>query len=61
MDMSNLGFDEALARLMQTKPDDLADAQARVAKRGREIRRNVRQQEDLIEAGGRIFSKPFRP
>jgi hypothetical protein len=30
MDMSNLGFDEALARLIQTDPEEVADAVERM-------------------------------
>ncbi len=61
MDMSNLGFDEALARLIQTDPQELADFHARVAKESEEVTRHVEQQTEDIRSGGRRFRKPFRP
>ena len=59
MDISDLGFDESLARFMQVKPLELASAHERVVKRGQEIRENVEQQKNLIASGGREFKKPF--
>ena len=58
-DISDLGFDEALARFMQTKPLELESASERVARRGSEIRDNVSKQRDAIDSGGRTFKKPF--
>jgi hypothetical protein len=59
MDISDLGFDEALARFMQVMPSELESASERVAKRGSEIRNNVIKQKNIIGTGGREFKKPF--
>jgi hypothetical protein len=59
MDISDLGFDESLARFMQAKPIELASAHERISAYSQEIRQNVAKQKGLIDAGGREFKKPF--
>lgn len=61
MDMSNLGFDEALARLIQTDPEELTGMRERVAKEAEDVARYVEEQTADIRDGGRRFRKPFRP
>lgn len=61
MDMSNIGFDEALARLIQTDPKELADVHERVARDAEEIERDAKKHFKDIRAGGRNFKRPFRP
>ena len=61
MDLSNLGFDEALGRFIQTDPKELADVHERVAKDAEEIERDAKEHFRDIRAGGRRFKRPFRP
>ncbi|MFN3818539.1 MAG: hypothetical protein ACK4R0_06030 [Blastomonas sp.] len=61
MDMSNLGFDEALARLIQTDPKEIANLHERVAKDAKEIESDAKEHFDDIKSGGRRFKRPFRP
>lgn len=61
MGMSNLGFDEALARLIQTSPRELADFHGQLAKRAEEIEKDVEKQFADIKSGDRKFTRPFRP
>lgn len=61
MDLSNLSFDEALARFIQTDPKELADIHERVAKDAEEIERDAKEHFSDIRAGGRRFKRPFRP
>jgi hypothetical protein len=61
MKMSNLGFDEALSRLIQTDPKELADFHERVAKDAEDIERDAKGHFRDIERGGRrTFKRPFR-
>ena len=61
MDISNLGFDEALARLINTDPRQIADEHARVAGRIERVKRDVENQRRVIASGGRKFKRTFRP
>jgi len=61
MDAPSFGFDELLARLIQTDPSELADAHERVVKEAKAIERYVEEQREKIKSGGRQFHKPFRP
>lgn len=60
MDLSNLGFDEALARFIQTDPKDLADVHERVAREAEEFERDAKEHFNDIKSGGRKFKRPFR-
>lgn len=61
MDMSNLGFDEALARLINTDPTEFAAMNEQVDRRVEKVKKDVERQQKLVAAGGRIFKRPFRP
>ena len=61
MDLSNLGFDEALARFIQTDPREVADVHERVARDAGEIERDAKKHFNDIRTGGRNFKRPFRP
>jgi len=59
--LSNLSFDEALTRLIQTDPTELVEIHERVAKDAEKIERNAKEHFSDIRAGGRRFKRPFRP
>lgn len=61
MDMSNLGFDEALARLINADPRELAAMNEQVDRRVEKVKLDVEQQRKLIATGGRTFKRTFRP
>jgi len=61
MDMSNHDFDEALARLIQTDPKELAGLHERVTTDAKEIESDAKKHFDDIKSGGRRFKRPFRP
>jgi hypothetical protein len=56
-----LGFKQAIARLIQSVPDDIADVGRRVARDAEEIERDTTDQFRDIKSGGRSFKRPFRP
>ena len=60
MDMSDLGFDEALARLIQTAPEEVADEAARLKREQEEVKAYVEERRDSIERGARRSSRRFR-
>ncbi len=61
MDYSNMAFDEALARLIQTDPEDLADHKDRVEQRVGATKRSVEEAREQIRRGGqREPTKRFR-
>lgn len=60
MDMSDLGFDEALARLIQTDPKEAQDAADSVRRDDEEARRYVEERRDSIERGARRSRARFR-
>jgi hypothetical protein len=61
MDYSDMGFDEALARLIQTDPKELSDHKERVEQRAGATKRNVEEAREEIRRGGqREPRKRFR-
>lgn len=61
MDLSKMDFDEALARLIQTDPEELADHKERVEKRVGATKRNVEETREQVRRGGqREPGKRFR-
>ena len=60
MDMSNLGFDEALARLIQTDPKEIEDAADSVKRDDKEVREYVQERRESIAKGARRTSHRFR-
>jgi len=59
-DMSDLGFDEALARLIQTDKKELMDAKERVDKEVNEVGKYVEERRESIQKGARRTGKRFR-
>jgi hypothetical protein len=60
VDLSNLGFDEALARLIQTEPDQVADAVERINREEEEVREYVEERRSSIRKGARRTRHRFR-
>lgn len=60
MDMSDLGFDEALARLIQTDPKEAQDAADSVKRDAEGVRKYVEERSDSIERGARRSRSRFR-
>ena len=60
MDMSDLGFDEALARLIQTDPQEAEEAADSVKRGDQEARKYVKERDDSIERGARRSRARFR-
>lgn len=58
--ISDLGFDEALARFIQTDNKELADAKDRIEKDDEEARQYVKERRDSIEKGARRTGSRFR-
>lgn len=58
--LSGMPFDEAFARLLQTKPEEMADAHEKVRKRQEEIAREADAIEAEIKRGARPAGKRFR-
>jgi hypothetical protein len=53
-------FEEVVARLLQTAPEELDDALARVRRKQAEVRKGVEQINRDIERGFRTEGKKFR-
>ena len=60
MDMSNIGFDEALARLIQTDPAEAEAAAESVRRDDEEARKYVKERSDSIARGARRSRTRFR-
>jgi hypothetical protein len=60
MDMSNIGFDEALARFIQTDPAEAEAAAESVRREDEEVRKYVKERSDSIERGARRSRARFR-
>lgn len=61
IDISDLGFDEALTRFIQANPKELEDHHSRVVDRAEEIERDATEHFKDIKSGGRRAKRPFRP
>ena len=59
-EVSDLGFEEALARLMQTDPEELAAEVEAVKDKDREIAAYVEERRDSIGRGARRTKHRFR-
>jgi hypothetical protein len=59
-ELSGMPFDEAIARLLQTNPKEVADEIAQVKARQEEVRTNVKEAERYIDTSGRPRGKRFR-
>jgi len=57
----SIGFNEALARLIQTDPKELIDAFERNRERAEEVRRTVDDQFERLKSATRGPAKRFRP
>lgn len=60
-DAGGLGFKQAIARLIRSVPNEIADVSQRVARDAEEIERDANEQFRDIKSGGRSFKRPFRP
>lgn len=61
MDMSDLSFEEAVARLLQTKPDELREATAAdILQREAKVRKRIKATRQEIEDGARPRKGRFR-
>jgi hypothetical protein len=60
MDLSDMGFDEALARFIQTDRDEVEDAMNRVDRDDREAREYVEERRESIKRGARRSRARFR-
>jgi len=58
-DISDLGFDEALARFIQTDKHELADAKDRVDRDDEGVAKYVEERRDSIKRGARRTGKHF--
>jgi hypothetical protein len=58
--ISDLGFDEALARFIQTDNKELADAKDRIDKDEEEVRQYVKERRESIGKGARRTGSRFR-
>ena len=57
---AGMAFDEALARLVQTKPEEISDFFDQVKKDEEEAGRYVEERRESIRKGARRASKRFR-
>lgn len=55
----DMPFGEALARLLQTDPEELAQAVDETRKKEEEVDRWIREQEEVIRRGGRRSKARF--
>ncbi len=60
MDLSGMGFDEALARFIETDREEVEDAMKGVERDDREVREYVEERRDSIRRGARRAGKRFR-
>lgn len=58
--LSDLAFDEALARLIQTDPKELADTLDKIKREDREVKEYVEERRQSIRRGARRAKKRFR-
>jgi hypothetical protein len=58
--LSGMPFDEALARLIQTDPKEIADALERNKERADDIERSVAERRERLRAATRGPKKKFR-
>ncbi|MGB6538435.1 MAG: hypothetical protein WBF58_21025 [Xanthobacteraceae bacterium] len=58
--LSDLAFDEALARFIQTDPKELADSLEEIKRRDREVEEYVNERRASIKQGARRAKKRFR-
>lgn len=56
----DIPFEEALARLIQTDPNELADSYEEIRRKEVEVERYVHEREQSIRRGARRASKRFR-
>ena len=56
----NIGFEEALARLVQTDPKEMADTYEQVRRDEEEVEKYVAEREQSIGRGVRRAAKRFR-
>ena len=55
-----MGFEEALARLIQTDPAEIIDARERVNKAQEDVEQNAAERRDSIKRGARRTNHRFR-
>lgn len=60
VDLSNLGFDETLARLIQTDPTEVADTADKVKREDEEVSKYVRERRESIARGARRTNHRIR-
>lgn len=56
----DMGFEEALARLVQTQPSEIADAHRRVMSAQEDVEKTVTERRDSIARGARRTNHRFR-
>ncbi len=56
----DMPFEEALARLLQTDPDELADSVREMREKEKEVERYIEERRDSIRRGARRAPKRFR-
>lgn len=59
-DISDLGFDEALARFMQTDKQELADTKERIEREDEGVTAYVEERRESIRRGARRTGSRFR-
>ena len=59
-DLTDMGLDEALSRLIQTDRRELDDAYKRVEREGREVEEDVERLFEEGRRGDRRFKRPCR-
>ena len=60
MDLSNLGFDEALARFIQTDKKELADVSDQITEEDEGVKAYVEERRESIRRGARRTNHRFR-
>ena len=60
MDLTDMGFDEALARFIQTDPEEAKDAAKSVDRDDEKVRKYVEERRASIRSGARRSGKRFR-